>query len=447
MQDLPIIVYNKEIEQNKVGDCMENEMIEVIEQKAILVGMSTGSNKEINIESSMKELKELAQAAGATVIHEMIQNKQKVDVAFYIGKGKVEEIKILCDEMDANLVIFNDELSGAQIRNLEEAMDVTVIDRTILILDIFAHRAQSKEGKLQVELAQLQYRLPRLVGLGKSLSKTGAGIGARGPGEKKLELDRRHILSRIHDIKKELEEVKKNRQIQRKQRQKNEIPIVALVGYTNAGKSTLMNEFMKISGTIEEKKVYVKNMLFATLDTAHRKIALPTKEEFILIDTVGFVSKLPHALVEAFKATLEEAQDADLLLHVVDATNDDFNMQLEVTEKVLKELGIKEKNTILVFNKIDQIDDKILPLKEESIHLSALEGIGMGNLINLIKEKLFIHMNNVQMLLPYDQGQIVSYLCDKTKVQQREYREDGVYIKTCLGSVDYNKYKGYILEE
>ncbi|QXM07494.1 GTPase HflX [Crassaminicella indica] len=420
--------------------------MKTVEQRAILVALSTSSKKEITtVENSLKELEELANAAGAKVLHKIMQNKQKIDASFYIGKGKVEEIKMLCDELDANLVIFDDELSGAQIRNLEEAIEKTIIDRTTLILDIFAQRAQSKEGKLQVELAQLRYRLPRLVGLGKSLSRTGAGIGTRGPGEKKLELDRRHILDRIRDIKDQLEEIKKNRQVQRKQRKKNEMPVVALVGYTNAGKSTLMNKLITMTELLEEKEVYVKDMLFATLDTAHRKIILPSKEEFILIDTVGFVNKLPHALIEAFKATLEEVEEADLLLHIVDATNKDYEMQMKVTNKVLEELDVKNKPMIIVFNKIDQVKNMYVPSGEDVIHISAVEGIGIEKLICKIKEKIFSHMKKVELLIPYDRGEIVSYLCDKTKVDQCEYKAEGVFVKTCLAPIDYNKYKKYLV--
>ncbi|MCT4605337.1 MAG: GTPase HflX [Marinisporobacter sp.] len=423
-----------------------NEIMETIEQRAILVGLSTGSKKEITtIENSLKELEELAKAAGAQVLHTMIQNKPKIDTTFYIGKGKVEEIKILCDELDVNLVIFNDELSGAQIRNLEEAIERTIIDRTTLILDIFAQRAQSREGKLQVELAQLRYSLPRLIGLGKSLSRTGAGIGTRGPGEKKLELDRRHILDRISDIKGQLEEIKKNREVQRKQRKKNEMPVVALVGYTNAGKSTLMNKLITMTNASEEKEVYAKDMLFATLDTSHRKIILPSKEEFILIDTVGFVSKLPHSLIEAFKATLEEVEEADLLLHIVDATNQDHNMQMKVTKQVLEELNVKDKPILLIFNKIDKVESIYIPSGEDILQLSAGKGVGVEALMIKIKEKIFSHMKNVELLIPYDRGDIVSYLCDKTKVDQCEYREEGVFVKSSLGPIDYNKYEKYLV--
>ncbi len=425
-----------------------NEIIEHIEQRAVLVGVSTGSRDEVTtIENSMQELEEVAQAAGAEVLEKVVQNKQRIDATYYIGKGKAEEIRILCNALDANLVIFNDELSGAQIRNLEELMEVTVIDRTTLILDIFAQRAQSKEGKLQVELAQLRYRLPRLIGLGRALSRTGAGIGTRGPGEKKLELDRRHILDRISDIRQQLEEIKKNREVQRGKRRKSEIPVVALVGYTNAGKSTLMNQILSYAGFHQEdKSVYAEDMLFATLDTAHRKIQLPDKEEFILIDTVGFVSKLPHALIDAFKATLEEVQDAHLIIHLVDVTNRDYEMQMKVTENVLEELEVKDKSTILVFNKIDRIEGEntYIPRGKDLIHLSALKGIGLDELLKTVKEKLFQDQKKVALLIPYNRGDIVSYLCDKTKVLSTEYQEEGVFVETWLNTADYNRYISFI---
>lgn len=426
-----------------------NELIEHIEQRAILVGVGTGSRDEITtIENSMAELEELAKAAGAKVLDQVTQNKQRIDATYYIGKGKAEEIQLMCRALDANLVIFNDELSGAQIRNLEELIEVTVIDRTTLILDIFAQRAQSKEGKLQVELAQLKYRLPRLVGLGRSLSRTGAGIGTRGPGEKKLELDRRHILDRINDISEQLEEIKKNREVQRGKRKKSEIPVAALVGYTNAGKSTLMNKILEYAGYhSEEKNVYTEGMLFATLDTAHRKVVLPDKEEFILIDTVGFVSKLPHGLINAFKATLEEVQEANLIIHLVDVTNRDYHMQKKVTEGVLQELGVKDKSMLLVMNKVDKFEEEspLIPRGEDIIQISALKGIGIEALLEAVKVKLFQNIQKVSLLIPYDRGDIVSYLCDKTKILLTEYREDGVFIETSLNTADYNRYQNFIL--
>lgn len=426
----------------------KNETMNNILQRAILVGINTGGKDEVvSIENSMDELKELAEAAGAQVLHTMIQNKQKIDSAYFIGKGKADEIKILSEEMDANLIVFNDELSGAQIRNLEERIEVTVIDRATLILDIFAQRAQSMEGKLQVELAQLKYRLPRLIGLGRSLSRTGAGIGTRGPGEKKLELDRRHILDRINDIKKEIEDIKKVRDVQRMKRMKSQIPIVALVGYTNTGKSTIMNKLIEKSGGQEEKAVYVEDMLFATLDTFHRKMTLPSNDEFILIDTVGFVSKLPHGLIDAFKATLEEVLHANLLIHVIDATNENHEMQIRVTEQVLKELKVEERPTIMVYNKIDELIDKdiILPIGENMVHLSATKEIGVDRLLEQIKTMLFSENKRVTLLFPYDKGNIVSHLCEKTKICSTEYLENGIMLETHLSPVDFNKYEQYVI--
>ena len=297
-----------------------NEVIRQDEYKAILVGLQR--DREEDISYSMEELKGLAEAANAEVLGMMTQNLERPNTATLIGKGKVEELAELVKNMEADTVIFNDELSGMQLRNLEDALDVRVIDRTILILDIFADRASSREGKLQVELAQLQYRMPRLIGFGKSLSRLGGGIGTRGPGEKKLETDRRHIEKRMLDIKAELDQIKNTRSVQRARREKNEVPVVALVGYTNSGKSALMNRILaKTEKNEEERKiVFEKNMLFATLDVAQRSVILDSNHQFILIDTVGFVSKLPHSLVNAFKAALEEVTYADLLVHVVDSS-------------------------------------------------------------------------------------------------------------------------------
>ena len=331
------------------------------QERALLIGLNITTNvkkiDDIDINESMEELKELAKAAGAEVVGSLIQNRPAIDAAYYVGKGKVEELRAYCEATDATMVIFNDELSGAHIRNLEEAVGRKVIDRTTLILDIFAQRALSKEGKLQVELAQLRYRMPRLYGMGGEMSRTGAGIGTRGPGEQKLEIDKRIILNKIADIRKELKEVSKNRETQRVQRMKSNIPIVALVGYTNAGKSTLLNELIKTHKDYEaEKEVFVKNMLFATLDVTLRKATLPNKRDFLVVDTVGFVSKLPHDLVNAFKATLEEVQYADLILHVIDATNSSYELQKQTTEAVLKDLEVGDKKTIIVYNKVDRLE-------------------------------------------------------------------------------------------
>ncbi|MBQ1476376.1 MAG: GTPase HflX, partial [Firmicutes bacterium] len=312
----------------------DGTVVEREEYKAILVGVSLGED----ISYSLEELEGLAEAAGIETLGVMTQNAEKINAATYIGKGKLDELAELVHNMEADLVVFNDELSGMQLRNIEDACGCRVIDRTILILDIFADRATSMEGKLQVELAQLQYRMPRLLGFGKSLSRLGGGIGTRGPGEKKLETDRRHIQRRMDEIKKEIAEVKANRSVQRSKRQKSGLPVAALVGYTNAGKSSIMNRLLADSDKVE-KQVFEKDMLFATLDTAQRLITLDDRCSFLLIDTVGFVSKLPHALVDAFKATLEEVTEADLLLHVVDASFEGSDFQQSVTREVLKSLG------------------------------------------------------------------------------------------------------------
>lgn len=427
--------------------------MENIVERALLVGLNITTNvkkvDDIDINESMEELKELAKAAGAEVVGDLIQNRPARDAAFYIGKGKVEEIKAYCDSLDATVVVFNDELSGAQIRNIEELVQRKVIDRTTLILDIFAQRALSKEGKLQVELAQLKYRLPRLYGMGGEMSRTGAGIGTRGPGEQKLEVDKRHILNKTADIRRELREVKKNRETQRSQRLKSNIPIVALVGYTNAGKSTLLNELIKTHKDYsEEKEVLSKDMLFATLDVTLRKALLPNKKEFLVVDTVGFVSKLPHDLVEAFKATLEEVHYADLIVHVVDATNDSFEIQENTTKKVLKELDADNKPTIMAYNKIDKLDLDIYPKNQENVvYISAKQGINMDKLMDMIQEALMENTHKVELLLPYDKGDIFSRLKNKYNIEEFEYVENGIELTVSLDEEDYSIYKDYVINE
>lgn len=424
-----------------------------IVEKALLVGLNITTNvkkvDDIDINESMEELKELAKAAGAEVVGSIIQNRPAREAAFYIGKGKVEEIRAYCESLDATVVVFNDELSGAQIRNIEELVQRKVIDRTTLILDIFAQRALSKEGKLQVELAQLKYRMPRLYGMGGEMSRTGAGIGTRGPGEQKLEVDKRHILNKMADIRQELRDVKKNRDTQRAQRLKSNIPIVALVGYTNAGKSTLLNELIKTHKDYSvEKEVLSKDMLFATLDVTLRKALLPNKREFLVVDTVGFVSKLPHDLVEAFKATLEEVHYADLIVHVVDATNDSFEIQENTTKNVLKELDANDKPTIMAYNKIDRLDLDIYPKNQENtVYISAKQGINMDKLIDMIQNALMENTYKVDLLLPYDKGDVFNKLKNKYNIEKFEYVENGIELTVDLDEEDYNMYKSYIINE
>lgn len=423
-----------------------NEVVTEESYKAILVGLQL--NKDISY--SMEELKGLSEAGNIEVLGTMVQSLPKPNTATLIGKGKVEELSELAKNMEADMVIFNDELTGMQLRNLEDVIGVKVIDRTILILDIFAKRAKSKEGKLQVELAQLKYRIPRLTGFGKSLSRLGGGIGTRGPGEKKLETDRRHIERRILDIEKELKEIKANRGTQRKRREKNHIPVVALVGYTNAGKSALMNRLLRlneddIQGENTEKQVFEKDMLFATLDTAQRRVSIDKNHSFILVDTVGFVDKLPHFLVEAFKATLEEVLYADLLIHVVDSTYENPNFHISVTDKVIKEIGGQGKDRIIAFNKIDLVnEEEVNPvLGEENIFISAKFNKNIDLLIEKIKEHIFEKLIEVQLLIPYNKGDVASYLWEKTQVKNKEYVEEGTLFKALLTPQDYQKFKEY----
>lgn len=445
-------------------------------ERAILVGLGD-DREEIDIEYSMHELEELVKAADAEVVGSTVQNKRVIDVATYIGSGKVQEVKQLAEANDANVIVFNDELSGSQIRNLEAEIGLKVIDRTALILDIFARRAQSRTSKLQIELAQLGYRLPRLTGYGNALSRTGGGIGTRGPGEQKLEIDKRRIRERISDIRHELKEETKVRETQKAGRQRGGEPLVALVGYTNAGKSSVMNRMLTLvqggpsagasvlekagsqqkdgSSQAEDgvKRVFEKDMLFATLDTYHRRVEFEDNKAMVLVDTVGFVSKLPHKLVEAFKATLEEVHDADLLLHVVDVTNENVHNQVAITEKVLRELDAYGKPTLLLLNKIDLLapedHDTVMVPKAglfdgyEALRVSARTGEGFDALIEKLRSKIFRGHVKVHMLIPYAEGAVYSYLCDNHHVSSTEYVESGSLIEVELDAKDYQRYKRF----
>lgn len=419
-----------------------NEVIRNEEYTAILAGIQLRED----ISYSMEELAGLAEADGVTVAGQMIQSLERPNTATLIGKGKVEELAELCRNMEADMVIFNDELSGVQLRNLEEALEVRVIDRTILILDIFADRAVSREGKLQVELAQLQYRMPRLTGFGRSLSRLGGGIGTRGPGEKKLETDRRHIAGRIDDIKAELARIGKTRQVQRSGREKSQIPVVALMGYTNSGKSAIMNRLLQLSER-EDKTVSSQNMLFATLDTQHRKITLEQGSEFILIDTVGFVSRLPHSLVEAFKSTLEEVRYADLLIHVVDSSYENRDFYMEVTNKVVEQIGAGDKDQIVAYNKMDIA--KSVPLDvsgHEAVYLSAKTGENINVLVEKIREKIFGGRVEMTLLIPYQRGDITSYLCENAQIFSMEYEEEGTLLHGKLEREDALRYGSFAVD-
>jgi len=425
---------------------------EKIDYRAILVTLNIADkrSKEYieDIEASMTEFNELALAANVEVLGNMVQNKQSVDVTYFIGKGKVEEIKTYSENMNINLVIFNHELSGSQIRNLENALGIDVIDRSMLIQEIFANRAITKDGKLQVELAQLKYRLPRLAGIGGKLSKMGGGIGGRGPGEKKLETDKRHINARILEIEKELAEIVKNRDVQRSQRMKSNLPIVALVGYTNAGKSTITNEIIKRNELHDpEKEVFVKDMLFATLDTSLRKAKFTNGNDFLVIDTVGFVSRLPHSLVKAFKSTLEEALFADLVLHILDASDKNYELQRETTEEVLNEIGCISKPKIIVNNKIDLVSGDFIDGREnvKSINISANNPDDIKRLLDMIEETIIPDIEEKTLLIPYNEGNLLNEIHDKYSNVATEYEENGIRVTLKLTQDDIRKYNEYIL--
>lgn len=400
--------------------------MEEIIQRAILVGVDLNNDK--NFDYSVEELKNLAEACSVQVVGVLTQKLERVNPACYIGTGKVDEVAMLVQQHDANLVIFNDELSPSQIRNLEHGLECKVIDRTILILDIFASRAKTREAQLQVEVAQLKYMMPRLIGLNASLSRQAGGIGSKGPGEKKLELDRRRIEEQVHKLNKELDSLVLARQNQRKLRKRNSTPVVALVGYTNAGKSTTMNALLTVSNAQAEKSVFEKNMLFATLETSTRQIQLPDNKQFLLTDTVGFVSKLPHQLVKAFRSTLEEVTEADLLLHVVDLSHPEFQTQIEITNKVLDELGVKETPMVYVYNKADLIEDEFTPSTKEAVRISAKNLTNIDTLIDCIKSHIFQHYVKASFLIPYDRGNLVSYLNEHANVFETEYLENGTLI-------------------
>ncbi|MFJ5625023.1 GTPase HflX [Peribacillus loiseleuriae] len=421
--------------------------MEELQQKAVLVGVNINNHRDFAY--SMEELANLAEACGVEVVGEMTQNLQRVNSSHYIGSGKVDEVKTLVEYSDGNLVIFNDELSPSQIRNLERDLDCKVIDRTILILDIFADRAKTREAQLQVEVAELQYMLPRLIGLRESLGRQSGGVGTknRGVGEKKLELDRRRIEEKIHVLNKELETLVAHRKTQRKQRKKNAIPVVSLVGYTNAGKSTIMNALVEKFHTSGEKQVFEKDMLFATLETSVRNIPLPDNKEFLLTDTVGFVSKLPHHLVKAFRSTLEEVAEADLLIHVVDFSNVNYEQLIEITNETLKAIGIENIPTVYAYNKADLTEMEIPQVRADSVYLSAKQRIGVDELIEKIRENIFTDYVRCELLIPYDQGQIISYFNEHAQILETEYEEDGTKIKVECKRSACEKYRTFVLDE
>ncbi|SFD45024.1 GTP-binding protein HflX [Bacillus sp. 491mf] len=419
--------------------------MEQLVQKAILVGVNL--NSESDFEYSMEELANLAEACDVEVIGKVTQNLHRVNPSHYIGTGKIEEVSAFVKEADANLVIFNDELSPSQIRNLEADIDCKVIDRTILILDIFAQRAKTKEAQLQVEVAHLQYMMPRLIGLRESLGRQSGGVGTKnkGVGEKKLELDRRKIEEQIAALNKELEALVAQRQTQRKQRKKNEVPVVALVGYTNAGKSTTMNAMLEIFNGSAEKQVFEKDMLFATLETAVRNIQLADNKSFLLTDTVGFVSKLPHHLVKAFRSTLEEVAEADLLVHVVDYANPNYEHLIEITNQTLKQIGVENIQTIYAYNKADVVDIEIPKVQDDRVYLSAKQKVGIDELVQMIRTQIYKDYTKCEMLIPYDQGQLISYFNEHANVLATDYENEGTKITVECKMSDFEKHKRYVI--
>lgn len=418
-------------------------------EKAILVGVDTGVDE--SFEYSMEELYNLAGACDIEVIDKVVQNLENINNVTYIGPGKAKEIADMVTATNADAVIFNDELSHLNIRNLEDIIPCKIIDRTMLILNIFSERAKTKEAKLQVEIAQLQYMLPRLIGLRESLGRQsgGGGKGAsnKGLGEKKLELDRRTIERKISLLNKELEKLVLQRQTQRKKRKKNEIPVVAIVGYTNAGKSTLLNSMIDIYSNEDDKKVLEKDMLFATLQTSARYIKTSNNKELLFTDTVGFISKLPTFLIKAFRSTLEEVKEADLLVHVVDFANPNYRKQIEITRKVLKEIGVADIEELLVYNKIDLIDIKRRIKENDVLYISAKGENDVKNLVDEVGNRIFKDMKKYSLLIPYDKTSIEAYLREKGNMVGTEYSEEGIKLIVECRQKDIFEYQEYVMKE
>lgn len=411
------------------------EMIELREEKekVILVGVSVDDTDDT--EKSLDELEELAKTAGAVTVGRVIQNREMIHPGTYVGKGKIDEIKELIWETEATGILCDDELSPVQLGNLQDALDTKVMDRTLIILDIFAARASTNEGKIQVELAQLKYRQSRLTGLGKSLSRLGGGIGTRGPGEKKLEMDRRLIKGRIAQLNRELKEVKRHREVTREQRSRTKIPVVAIVGYTNAGKSTLLNELTGAAVLSEDK-------LFATLDPTTRGLKLPSKQEVLFTDTVGFIRKLPHHLIEAFKSTLEEAKYADLILHVVDTSNPQMDEQMYIVYETLRNLGVEDKTIITAFNKQDKegAETILRDFKADYVvRISAKTGYGLDELLNTIEKALREQKIEIERTYDYSEAGKIQLIRKYGELLVEEYREDGIYVKAFVPKEIYGQ--------
>lgn len=396
-------------------------------ERILLVGVSL-DNEEDTIES-LAELAELTKTAGGEVVREVYQNREQIHPGTYVGKGKLEEIRDIIEEDDIDAVVCDDELSPAQLRNLNEYLDIKVLDRTIMILDIFAMRARTSEGKIQVELAQLKYRSSRLVGLRSSLSRLGGGIGTRGPGEKKLEMDRRIIRERIAALNRELEGIKKSRAVARKKRLESKLPLACIVGYTNAGKSTLLNE-------LTDAEVLSEDKLFATLDPTTRVYEYEDGQEILLTDTVGFINKLPHHLVDAFRSTLEEAKYADIIIHVVDISNPNYSHHMDVVYDTLKLLDVKDKPVITVYNKVDKITDDVIggndAQSDVTLRISAKNHEGLDTLLSEIQNILNKRMVYIEKVVPYSEAGKIQNIRNRGQLLHEEYTEEGIYVKAMI---------------
>ncbi|MDY6040703.1 MAG: GTPase HflX [Candidatus Faecousia sp.] len=421
---------------------MEDTLENHVQERAVLVGLNADcfTAEETATEESLEELEALLETAGGFCTGKILQNRHTPDSHSFIGEGKAIEVKMLAEFTQSTMVIFDNELSPGNIRALEEIIGVTVLDRSALILDIFAQRARTREGRLQVELAQYQYLLPRLSGMGTSLSRQGGGIGTRGPGETKLESDRRHIRERINRLQTELEQVRQVRSVQRERRMKNSVPVVAIVGYTNAGKSTLLNQLTGAG-------IPANNRLFDTLDTTSRQLTVSDNLDVILSDTVGFISKLPHHLVEAFRATLEELEYADVLLHVIDASDAHREEHIAVVDKLIAQLAKPGTPVLRCYNKADLVSPAEIPVGEDVVAISAKQGRGMDELLHAIEKTLGHARHHVLVRLPYSMGGMVETLHDNAQVARVDYTGEGIEIDTVLDDILYGRLRDYIVKE
>ena len=421
---------------------MEPNFEKMVQERAVLVGLNADcfTKEQTATDESLEELEALLETAGGFCTGKMLQNRHTPDSHSFIGEGKALEVKMLVEATASTMVVFDNELSPGNIRALEEILGVTVLDRSALILDIFAQRAKTKEGRLQVELAQYQYLLPRLSGMGKSLSRQGGGIGTRGPGETKLESDRRHIRERITRLKQELEQVRQVRGVQRERRMKNSVPVVAIVGYTNAGKSTLLNQLTGAG-------IPANNRLFDTLDTTSRQLTVSDNLDVVLSDTVGFISKLPHHLVDAFRATLEELEYADLLLHVIDASDPNREEHIQVVDRLISKLAKPGTKVLRCYNKADLVDRTEIPIGEDVVAISAKAGIGMDRLLSAIERMLGHSRHHVLVTLPYSMGGMVDTLHSSAQVKNVEYTGEGIQVETIVDPILYGRLQKYITKE